>query len=397
MMAYPHLRAARRFSLWSISVFVVVALAACQASRPQEAEVAPEMPAAAESAVEEAAPAAESELQAQTGLKEPAAAAALFSLEDANPFSPADIIQEFGYYHGAGQGICDRMAINLTPLEVAACPQATVEQMGYLSLMLSGLDAGEVVTLTITHPDNSPLAEQLIASRSGSVRYDYIPELTDLPGQYRFTFQTSKGDFEKTVEVTPPVGPHLYLIPEQRRLILHNFSPGENVRLFLYRVAPGSDPDLQGWQEYSTDAQGSLTVEYSLQAAPNFYAIGELSGLVPFTEIGASETKDSWAGGDIACPAAPPPLQLNFDSEAIVTAARVVAEVESYPNVFSFPLPRGTKLRLDYYASAPRCEDGAIWWVVECPRLTGLDCKGFTRVWVPEGRGDAYYIQSSSP
>ncbi|MGW8251094.1 MAG: hypothetical protein ACWGO1_10665, partial [Anaerolineales bacterium] len=114
------------------------------------------------------------------------------------------------------------MSVEMQPQVVVACPADSVEQMGYLALMLSGLAPMESLTLTLTYPDGSLISHTLEASRgtNGFVRYEFIPDLADPTGEYRFTFQTSSGDYEKELAVTPPEHPRLYLLPELRQLWL---------------------------------------------------------------------------------------------------------------------------------------------------------------------------------
>jgi hypothetical protein len=377
---------------------VLLLLASCSPASAPEPTGVQEHAAPQEQAAEQGTPTAALNIQAESRLKEPAAAAPRgFSLEQANPFPPPDIIQSVGYYGGAEPGYCDLMSVDLQPLEIEACPADTVEQMDLLALMLTGLENRETISLTITYPDSSQITQTVSASPGGTIRYEFTPDLVDSPGDYRFTFQTGEGVLEKEVAVTRPDRPQLYLLPELRQLALFNFVPGEDVRLFLYQEKPDLGLVMRAWQEYKVDAQGSLTLDYPPLEAPYFYAIGEASGLVPYKEKGASSLRQMWPGGDIACPGAPRPLPLSFDSTVSVTSQRVVAEVESYPQVFSFPIPIGTKLKLEEFWGSPRCQDHMIWWTVECPRLPGLDCQDFTRVWIPEGRRATYYIQPMHP
>jgi hypothetical protein len=376
-----------------MAAVTMLALAACQGAAESqiESEEAVELPAQEAPAAAEAAP-------AESSLKVPEAAApAFFSPLDASPFPPDDIIQAVGYFGGAESGFCDPMSVDVKPRQVTACPADRVEQMGFLALMMDGLAGREAVTLTTTLPDESQISESLKASTDGSLRYEFIPDLADPTGVYRFSFQTSLGDLDKSITVRQASQPRLYVLPEANSLVLRSFSPNEIVRLFLYDLEPTAGLLLRGWSEYQVDEQGSLRIGYSDLDEPYFYIVGEESGLVPYREKGASSLRDMWPGGDIACPGAPQPLSIAFDSSVVVSAQRVLAEVESHPDVFSFPIPQGTKLRLQEFWGAPKCEDRMIWWVVDCPRLPGLDCQGYTQVWVPEGRGKTYYLQPARP
>lgn len=375
-----------------IAVFLFI-LAACQGGAESELESqesvelsAPQEPAAAE------------EMAAESRLKEPASAAPdIFSLQDASPFPPDDIIQEVGYFGGAEPGFCDPISVEVPAGQVTACPADQVDQNGFLALMLSGLSVQETITLTTTLPDSSQVSQTLKASSAGSLRYEFVPDLSDPTGIYRFLFQTSQGNLRKSITVEPPSQPRLYLLPDDNSLILRAFAPNEIVRLFLYDKKPAGGLVLRGWSEYRVDDQGSLRIAYDELDEPYFYILGEESGLVPYRKKGASSLRDMWPGGDIACPGAPLPLNITFGAAVSVSAERVLAEVESYPDVFSFPLPRGTKLTLEEFWGAPRCEDRMIWWAVDCPRLPGLNCQGYTRVWVPEGSGSTYYLQPARP
>lgn len=377
---------------------ILLALSSCSPAITPEPTGDEALSAPVEEAAEQSAPAAEQDIQAESRLVAPAASAPkIFSAEEANPFPPQDIIQAVGYFGGAEPGFCDLMSVDLQPFEIEACPQETIEQMDLLVLMLSGLENRQTISLTITYPDDQQITQTVTAGAGGTIRYEFIPDLTDPPGEYHFSFPTAQGELEKTISVTRPTRPQLYLLPEQRQLLLQNFAPSEDVRLFLYQERPDAGLVMRSWREYQVDAQGALTIEFSPVDDPYFYAVGENSGLVPYKEKGAASLRQMWPGGDIACPGAPRPLPLSFGSTVRVVAQRLVAEVESYPQVFSFPIPQGTELELQEFWGAPRCRNRMLWWVIECPRLPDLNCQDFTRVWIPEGRGTTYYIQPTQP
>lgn len=387
--------AARYLIAAAAALFVLASCAPASTPQPTAVE---ELAAPQEQAAEQSAPSAEMALPADTQLKSQAAASPqVFSIEAANPFAPQDIIPAVGYFGGAEPGFCDQMSVDLQPRQVVACPSDSVEQMAFLALLTTGLANRERVNLTTVRPDGDQITETLVAGPGGTLRHTFIPDLADPTGEYQFSLDTSLGRLEKAVTVTIPRGAQMYLLPEASRLLLVNFDPGEKVRLFLYVLKPDIGLVLRAWEQLQVDDQGSLSMDFTDVGQPYFYAVGETSGLVPYKEKGASSLRQMWPGGDIACPGAPKPLPLDFDTTVSVVAQRVVAEIESYPEVFSFPVPRGTQLKLEEFWGAPRCRQGMIWWTAKCPRLPGLECQTNSRVWIPEGRGAEYFIQPSQP
>ena len=314
-----------------------------------------------------------------------------FSLVNANTTPPQDIIQEIMYFGGAGGGYCDRMVGESEYLEISVCPNDVIELMGLLRLTVTGVESGDAVTLTITYPDNNQLIVELTADSGGYITYDYIPEITDQTGEYIFYFQTPKGNIQQVIRVIQPAIPRLYLVPEEKMLILYNFSPNEHIRLFYY----GSTFDSVGfkaWKSYQTDDQGSISIKYTDLEDPLFVAVGDITGQVTFQEKGEDALEEVWAGGDVICPGAPPPLGIRWEDNVMVTT-NIIAKIENYEEISYTNIPAGTKLQIDFNWTAPICENESIWWPVCSPAIEGFNCGNWPYVWIPEGYGDIYFIQ----
>ena len=142
----------------------------------------------------------------------------------------------------------------------------------------------ETVQLTITYPDGRH-----------AIRYDeehpytfkFDTEFGDPPGTYRFTVNTSNGTAFATVEVIPADGPRVHIReaygPEATYiddLVLHNFAPGERIRLLAYG---GSDQEglLLGWDEFSLDSEGRRIIEVTSTEPLAYAVVSDQSGRVP--------------------------------------------------------------------------------------------------------------------
>ena len=317
---------------------------------------------------------------------------ASFSLQNASMVPPADVLQEVSYSGGAGDKcLAGSYPTNPEPA-VNVCTSGdndTTEPFGLARFWVGGLQKGDVTKVVITFPNGKQVPQTYTADQptySGKevgFTFDYIPRPGDPAGIYIFTFNTPRGVVKQTITVIIPDHADLYIDTEQHKLYFLGFKPGENVRLFLYEKSSGG-VHFKAWQTYVMDQEGGLVVEYPSQIEPLFVAVGEISGEAPFLKVGAQGHTQVWDGGDIYCLGAPPPLGLQDGVEVIVVADTVT--VKEYPwGVVLSVLPRGDIEEIIYSPWQPECYEGSFWWKVG------------ENSWIPEGKGDKYFIQEYNP
>lgn len=217
--------------------------------------------------------------------------------------TPEDILQEVVYVGGAnGGGGCGKGYSNPTVMSVSSLLPGERSSMTQdfelhdtLYISTCGWGSSELVTATIQYPtggtESHALRTELYDLGDGTfieagIDISFTTSLSDPAGVYTFTFEGENGEVRQEVMFVEPVGPRLYL-EDNGQLMLHNFEPGERVRVFAYTNGPdmGINHSLVAWQTYQVSSNGQLYVRAeSLESGTvMFVAVGDVSGeVIPF-------------------------------------------------------------------------------------------------------------------
>jgi hypothetical protein len=183
-----------------------------------------------------------------------------------------------------------------SPTTLEPAPSLGPEFWLDLYVLTCAWPAAQEYTVTIEHPDGRAELDRLIVERSAACE-PYTTSLFDpLLGTYTIQFGTYE-NMRHSIEVVAPSGPRLYVFHEGNQgstsLLLHNFAPNENVRVYEYKPdeqAPGM-LRLTGWQALQTDGNGQLLIgtRHCLSQIcmgqpgayiPTFAVVGDTSGEV---------------------------------------------------------------------------------------------------------------------
>ncbi len=155
---------------------------------------------------------------------------------------PEDILQEVSFYVGGGSPQCSNKSFSEPTLYFY---EDDLELRDFVWVLTCGWQINELVNITLAFPDGQSISEEIHvqdnskstiarADSDGSVSVSYRTSLKDPAGAYTFLLESVSGRVQHSIYVTRPDGPRLYDDGDQ--LLLHNFSPNEHVRLFVYQA-----------------------------------------------------------------------------------------------------------------------------------------------------------------
>lgn len=206
-----------------------------------------------------------------------------FLLETVNTTVPDDILEEVVFFPtGGGSPGCvwKTDGIKVSPETLS------IELNDVFELSVCGWEGNES-SIEVSYPDGQL---RTVQGKIYNDSRDHSPYLDvnffvgiDSPvGIYTFTFPY-QGRIEQVLfRVIEPPAPRLYAyidtdILRPTKLLLYNFLPYEEVRLFAY-LERGP---LVGWQSYYTDAHGNFEITRLPNEALRYVVVGEQSGVVP--------------------------------------------------------------------------------------------------------------------
>lgn len=318
---------------------------------------------------------------------------AKFDISSAKTVAPQDILEEISYY---GQGAGAYCSDTSYPSPKVGRATETTELMYVGVLIVCGWKTDETLTGIIQFPDGKIITIPVGLENDGEAYYGrlaFTPTLNDLPGDYLFKIKGKSATVQVTITFNAPDGPHIYLI-EDDELLLHGFAPNEKIRLFCYVSAK-----LAGWEEYTVDASGKLTLRFAgvpiSQAGDfgiisDFVALGEKSGeahiLRPHVYYGGSI--DMIEQGTIVkqpvCGNLKSYLHKGGAARITITdgtKTRIRAKAGFTQKILD-SLPEGTPLTI---LQGPVCADKSAWWQVRTK--DGLEG------WMAEYQGDTYLLE----
>lgn len=208
--------------------------------------------------------------------------------DDLNLVPPNDIIQEIGFFGGLGGGgsACDFYDYQIPTFTHLA--DRPFEWMQNVSVTICGLNIGEEVQVVVNLPNGTAVSDTTIVRQTeteniGELSYDYMPLVYDPIGEYTIKFTGNTWALDYPFTVIEPPDARLYLYESQ--LLLINFSPNENVRLFVYSTSNSNNLRLVGWKEFQVNDDGDLIL--NIENRDSYVVIGEFSG-----QLGDQGTSD---------------------------------------------------------------------------------------------------------
>ena len=361
---------------------------ALEAASTQVAKLTPEIPTATSTNIATALET--TPLPTPIPLTEPPTV--IFSMDSANQTPPEDVLEEIGYYGGAGGG--GGVCMEASYPHIGDAPDSK-EKMEEIGIYTCGWLLGENVAVTIQYPDGKTFKlvdtqETFCDDNQKQCTYfiSYVVHLDEPAGLYIFIFEGESAIIQHTVTVEHPDGPRIRLLGDQLHLL--NFQPGENIRLFIYDPAI-----LLGWQLYQVDSYGRLTIALDLPEYLDSYlyvVVAELSGEI--RDINNTRHHRGWGfSGQIQCPGGLPPRleTMRTDLSALVLKADglVAYDQPGYSSTQKAFFPAGSEIFISEYPA--ECAGGTFWWEIRTTQSVWN-----WGIWMPESGQDGYYLEPIS-
>ncbi len=209
----------------------------------------------------------------------------VFDISSANKGAPADVLSEVSYTPSSISLACYQGLDTYSGPYIDIAPLNN-ELMEGAVIFSCGWSKEETLSVVIQYPDGS-VTEALpvtVLDESDSSKpptyflvYMFLTGLNDPPGKYTYTVTGTAGQVETSNTFSAPDGPRAYW-QDDGSLLLHNFAPSENVRLFALVNEFAGKLTVAGWQAYQVGSNGQLTIQVNPEYA--YIVIGETSGEV---------------------------------------------------------------------------------------------------------------------
>jgi hypothetical protein len=308
-----------------------------------------------------------------------------FDPSNANQVPPEDVLGEVTYFSGGGWGSVCEGATNPT-LVILPSSSTTHEWMASIYFESCGWKSDETVTVTVIFPDSSRMSEDLTAG-GGTILYEIKPTRSMPPGKYTIRVEGVSGHVEDTTTVIVPSPPRMYSI-EENWLVLYNFSPNEEIRLFAYEPGASDTMHLTGWKQYRADSSGKLEIQIPGKGAV-YYAVGDISGLVNDSGYYRRNYGLVWESDLLIsnCGGLPSQLSVRMRARATFTGeiGKEVRERPGFSENIKTTLPEGTTVEI---LNARKCVENSTWWLVR----TDEGIEG----WMAEDQNDKYMLEPYS-
>lgn len=302
-----------------------------------------------------------------------------------NPTNPDSVLKEivFGTAGGGGSSVQCAAVKTDKPVILPVLEESpiNVEFLVEFPIISCGWDAGEDIQVTIKMPDGKTRTDKIKAdsdkisesNRSRRAFFKYKTEWGEPLGVYEFVFSGRNSSVKHLVKINRSTEPRVILRPNTNRLLLYNFNPNENVRLYVYkRVGTSSYGELSGWKSLQTNAQGSLEISLqidnyrvavyrnNLVQVPVYSPFVRVYGMYSVDEILTQSTTQDVV---FKCVGAPPrKLELGMKVRLISAnglSIKIYKEyVASSQSTFS-SVASGSQFEI---SRGPYCDSGKIWW-----------------------------------
>ena len=317
-------------------------------------------------------------------------------LEQINIIPPGDIIQQIYDEETDGGGICFDVT---DPQEDYPLPKRK-EILESLVVDLCNIEPGETISVQVTTPTNVTFEFSQNTGTDDTYDLDYFVGIDDPRGVYTIMMSGNGWSLEGAVEIVEPNGTRLYWTGDN--LVFYNFSPNENVRLFIYQPGPYSNYSLAGWVKFQVNEKGQFNFSLEkLQDKPyKYYAVGDITGQVSVYGRELLPYYVEFQSANIYCPGSLPHLELWGGGEVEVVSDTVQIyeyiylkgstnhqsdppyATDRFELLESWISEKGEILYVEfYYGDSPICIHGTLFWP-----LSGDE-------YVPESGPDGYYLR----
>jgi hypothetical protein len=184
-------------------------------------------------------------------------------MTSSNQPAPEDVVKEIAFYGSGGDAPCEN---NQGPVISVLYNEASKnwEPGEELYVETCGWGPKELIYITIKYPDGTSMYEtqEYRWEDPGSIDwgtlFSYKIHPSDPIGSYILIFEGESGRVECTFNVVKSSEPLLYI--DGNQIILRNFEPNENIRLFTYEILDFVI-SLVAWQEYQVDFNGQIIIQ----------------------------------------------------------------------------------------------------------------------------------------
>ena len=331
--------------------------------------------------------------------------ATTFSLSAANLNELSDIKKEVIFFGGGGAGNCTGLEADGNKfIQYGYSSAKTISWPEPISIITCSWYANEKINLVVSLPDGTIQNHSLQASRDeGELNHIHYMDTDSVLGKYTFLFVGDQsGQLQYDVTVMSNDRPILFrLVASNSRttsLILSNFQPQEQVRLFFYMaIKIGESYELQDWRQFQVDSDGSLEINVSNmdhydEKELAIVAVGNIAGQVSTILVQQLPKHSSyqpfmqifWPPANIRCDGAPPTrLDVGFRAEVTYTdgTGSSIRDLPASSNVLA-RIPEGTGMKI---IGGPECHNNIVWWKVSTD--------GSHSGWISEGKENEYWLE----
>lgn len=248
-----------------------------------------------------------------------------------------------------------------------------------------GWGLGELVTITLTHPDGTQEISTQTNSDDFGVNAYHQFGYGSILGMYTITFAGESGTLEHQFTVYPPEKP-VVVKAADHQVFFYGLVPHDVVVVGAYRVEEnGNFYSMTGWGEFMANSEGMLMVE-DKSGGEYLVGIGEMTGLVYGNSLMDSFLAYTVPPSPPSCDGAPT-SRLSHSVLARVTLGGGPNNVRAYPglsNILVGQATPGEELILTH--DLPICSDGMLWWSVWAR-------DGSPVGWTSEGQGSNYWLE----
>lgn len=316
-----------------------------------------------------------------------------FDLNSINKVPPGDVINQISFMsQGGGDELCNEKSYPIPTITRTSEPFE--ELMVYSYMGTCGWSMDETLNGSVQFPNGQTQSVNVTRETSNGFNtgeLEFRPAINDPAGKYTLTMTGKSKTLQFVVEYTTSDKPHVYTV-DNNHILLDGFLPFEEIKLFFYS---GSGGDFKGWQEYTTNTDGSLEIETSmdLEKGDFFVAIGEKTGEVHMLFDDFYGGSADWVRessiiskfSTLCLNGLPSHVQVGDLIRAAYTDGSnlKIRDQAGFSESSQHKVPEGTKMTV---LGGPKCADGSTWWRIEL--------SDGTKGWVAEyWHGNEYLIE----
>lgn len=179
-----------------------------------------------------------------------------FSMSSSHQTPPKDVLREVNFWvGGSSHGSCYHHQDIAIPTLVYGSDNTELRRKE--SVVTCGWRSDELVHITMEYPNGNLIQQDQRSDGFNGTYFMYETDLGDPTGYYTITFEGQSEIVHHSVYVSRPTEPRLYW-ENDGELLLYNFEPNENVRVFAYAPELLLQAVLVAWQEFQVSSDGQL-------------------------------------------------------------------------------------------------------------------------------------------